>query len=66
MSEPKIENDLALIEKAQQLAGHFPDADALDRARRILNGSTTPAEAYAELDEKYGSNVEDGRKKYVR
>ncbi|AYD89932.1 hypothetical protein D4740_01885 [Actinomyces sp. 2119] len=48
-----VEGELALIEKAQQLAGHFPDAEALDRARRILDGHITPAEAYAELDEKY-------------
>ncbi len=42
-----------MIEKAQQLAGHFPDAEALDRARRVLEGRTAPAEAYAELDAKY-------------
>jgi len=53
MSEPDIENDLAMIEKAQQLAGHFPDGEALDRARRILDGHTTPIEAYTELDQKY-------------
>lgn len=53
MSERDFENDLAMIEKAQQLADHFPDAEALGRARRILDGRTTPAEAYAELDAKY-------------
>lgn len=41
-----------MIEKTQQLAGHFPDAEALDRARRILEGRTTPAEAYVEIDAK--------------
>ncbi len=52
---PKIDVDeaMAKIEKAQQLAGHFPDEDALDRARRILTGQTSSAEAYAELDAKY-------------
>lgn len=44
---------MAEIEKGQQLAGHFPDADALGRARRVLTGETTPAEARAELDTKY-------------
>lgn len=48
-----VDGELAMIEKAQQLAGHFPDAEALDRARRILDGQTTPTEAYAELDVKY-------------
>ncbi|MFV0428253.1 MAG: hypothetical protein ACK5KO_02315 [Arachnia sp.] len=48
-----VDGELAMIEKAQQLAGHFPDAEALDRARRILDGRTTPADAYAELGVKY-------------
>ena len=48
-----VDGELSMIEKAQQLAGHFPDAEALDRARRILDGRTAPAEAYAELDAKY-------------
>lgn len=48
-----VDGELAMIEKAQQLAGHFPDAEALDRARRILDGRTAPVEAYAELDAKY-------------
>ncbi|MEO7017567.1 MAG: antitoxin VbhA family protein [Leifsonia sp.] len=43
---------LVEIEKGQHLAGHFPDADALDRARRILVGEITPDEAYAEIDAK--------------
>lgn len=51
-----VENNLALIEKGQQLAGHFPDAEALDRARRILDGRTTSVEAYAELDAKYADD----------
>ncbi|MFV0375401.1 hypothetical protein [Microbacterium sp.] len=42
-----------MIEKAPQVAGRFPDAEALDRARRILHGRVTAAEAYAELDAKY-------------
>lgn len=47
-----VEAELTMIEKTQQLAGHFPDAEALDRARRILEGRTTPAEAYVEIDAK--------------
>ncbi|MGB3909272.1 MAG: hypothetical protein WBL06_02220 [Pseudolysinimonas sp.] len=48
-----IDRKMAEVEKGQQLAGHFPDAEALGRARRILTGETTPAEARAELDAKY-------------
>ena len=47
------DRELAMIEKAQQLAGHFPDAEALDRARRILEHQSSPTDAYAELDAKY-------------
>ncbi len=48
-----VAGELIMIEKAQQLAGHFPDMEALDRARRILEGQLTPADAYAELAAKY-------------
>lgn len=44
---------MAEIEKGQQLAGHFPDAEALGRARRIVTGETSPAAARAELAAKY-------------
>lgn len=54
IADPTVENDLEMIEKAQQLAGHFPNDEALDRARRVLEGETTSSEAYAELDAKYG------------
>lgn len=43
----------ALVLKAQQLAGHFPDDEALERGRRILLGEITPDEARAELAAKY-------------
>jgi hypothetical protein len=49
----EVERQMALVEKSQQLAGHFPDADALGRARRVLTGEITAAEAYAELEEKF-------------
>jgi len=44
---------LAEIEKGQQLAGHFPDAEAIDRARRVLSGETSLDQARAELAAKY-------------
>jgi len=43
---------LVEIERGQQLGGHQPDGDALDRARRILIGEITLAEALAEIDAK--------------
>lgn len=49
-----VDQEMAMIEKGQQLAGHFPDADALGRARRVLEGALSEADAYAELDAKYG------------
>ena len=44
---------MAQVEKGQQLAGHFPSDEALDRARRVLTGEITPADARAEIDAKY-------------
>jgi hypothetical protein len=41
------------IDKGQQLAGHFPSDEALERARRILVGEMTPDEARAEILAKY-------------
>jgi len=48
-----VDQTMAMIEKSQQLAGHFPDAEALGRARRILDGELTAEQAYDELDAKY-------------
>jgi len=45
-----IDNALAFVEKSQQLAGHFPDADAIDRAHRVLTSELTFEEAQVELD----------------
>lgn len=50
---PSMEDSLALIEKGQQLAGHFPSKEALDRAQRLLDGSITREEGLRELDAKY-------------
>ncbi|MBW3068119.1 MULTISPECIES: hypothetical protein [Actinomyces] len=44
-----VEQSLALIEKGQQLAGHFPDAEDMGRARRILTGELSPEAARAEV-----------------
>lgn len=44
-----VEQALAAIEKGQQLAGHFPSAEDMDRARRILTGELSPDAARAEL-----------------
>jgi len=43
----------AEVEKGQQLAGHFPSEEALERGRRIYRGEVTLSEARAELDAKY-------------
>lgn len=44
-----VENVMAEIEKGQQLAGHFPDADALSRARRVLVGEISEEDAMREI-----------------
>lgn len=53
LSPDEADARLVEIEKGQQLAGHFPNQEALGRARRVLTGEITPDEAYAELDAKY-------------
>lgn len=57
VSRIPIEEALAQIEKGQQLAGHFPDAEALDRARRILTGELSEADAREELERKYSTST---------
>jgi hypothetical protein len=53
LSDVEKENLLAEVEKGQQLAGHFPDAEDMDRVNRILSGKITIEEAYAEVDAQY-------------
>jgi|APMI01.1.fsa_nt_gi hypothetical protein len=48
-----VDRMMAEVEKGQQLAGHFPDAEALDRARRVYTGETSADAARAEIDAKY-------------
>jgi hypothetical protein len=45
-----VEQALAVIEKGQQLAGHYPSAEALDSARRILTGELSAEDAELELN----------------
>jgi len=45
---------IAMVEKGQQLAGHFPDDEALARARQVLDGTRTEDDALAEVAAKYG------------
>jgi hypothetical protein len=47
----EVPRQLALIEKGHQLEGQQPSEAALNRARRILEGSLSPGDAENELDE---------------
>jgi hypothetical protein len=49
----EIEARLVAIEKGQQLGGHSPSPEAMDRARRILTGEITEEQAIAEILAKY-------------
>ncbi|WP_251454429.1 hypothetical protein [Microbacterium sp. Marseille-Q6648] len=44
-----VGNVMAEIEKGQQLAGHFPDAGAFARARRVLVGEISEEDAMREI-----------------
>jgi hypothetical protein len=44
-----VDRLMAEIEKGQQLAGHFPSDDDLNRARRVITGEITADEADAEV-----------------
>jgi hypothetical protein len=48
-----VEQAMAMIVKSHELGGSHLSADAVDRARRILEGKITGAQARAELDAKY-------------
>ncbi len=51
---PPAEELLAAeVEKGQQLAGHFPTAEALQRGRRVYRGELSIEDARAELAAKY-------------
>ncbi|WP_236609541.1 hypothetical protein [Leifsonia xyli] len=44
---------MAEIEKSHQLAGHFPDVAALERARRVLTGEISEEVAMREIREAF-------------
>jgi hypothetical protein len=44
-----VEQAMAVIEKGQQLAGHFPSAETMARARQVLTGEVTPDAARVEM-----------------
>lgn len=52
-TEPERAELLAEIEKGQQLAGHFPTATDMERARQILTGEVSPEDAVAALEARY-------------
>lgn len=43
----------ALIQKSQEIAGHFPSKEALDRADRVLSGEISHELALKEIEQKY-------------
>lgn len=45
-----IEQALAVIEKGQQLAGHYPSVETMARARQVLTGELTPEAARVEMN----------------
>lgn len=49
LTEAEVMRALALIQKGQQLGGHQPSAQDLDRARRILTGELSPEDARVEV-----------------
>ncbi len=53
LSADEIESRLAEVKKSATLAGHLPNADAVDRARRLLTGQISLDEAQAEILAKY-------------
>lgn len=56
-----VDQNMALIEKGQQLAGHYPSDEALNRARRVLTGELTPEAARAELNAALDKIAEEER-----
>lgn len=48
-----VDEIMAEIEKGQQLAGHFPSSEALERGRRVLVGELSIEDARRELRAKY-------------
>jgi hypothetical protein len=55
LSDDEIDALMVEVEKGQQLAGHFPSAEALDRARRVLTGATSHDDALSEIYAEFAS-----------
>lgn len=55
LAEEQVE---AEVVKGQQLAGHFPNEEAIDRGRRIFRGEMTLEEAHEELRQKHLPDAE--------
>jgi len=60
-----MENALACAEKGQQLAGHFPSPQDMERARRIVTGEVTVEQAEAEMHAALDALVESARRRDV-
>ena len=58
-----VERAMAVIEKGQQLAGHFPSAETMDRARRVLTGELSPEDARVEMNEALARIVAQSRER---
>ena len=56
-----VEQSMAVIEKGQQLAGHYPSTEDLSRARRVLTGELTPEAARAEMHVALSQIAAEGR-----
>jgi hypothetical protein len=54
-----VEQEMAMIEKGQQLAGHRSLENAAGTAKCFRIGEVTGDEAMAELDAKYGFRTAD-------
>lgn len=57
MTAEEVERSLALIEKGQQLAGHYPDEVDLTLARSILTGEVSPEDARKQVNEEIADLV---------
>ena len=53
-----LEMLLVEVERSAELANHRPNPGAVDRARRILNGESSPEAEYSELTLKYNDDSE--------
>ena len=56
-----VDRTMAVIEKGQQLAGHFPSSETMDRARRVLTGELSAEAAEGEMNEALARIVEEER-----